>query len=208
MRLFFSVDLPDRLADDVAAVQERFDDAAGLRLTNPEQAHLTLKFLGDVDSDQLDDLRSAAARAVENARIEPDQMTERGATRTGSDDDVGVPVEPFEAEVGGLGVFPSIEYISVVWVGFRDGTAELTALHEALESETTALGFEPEEHEFTPHVTIARMDDARGKDRVQKLVRETDPTIGRFRVEEIRLTESTLTPDGPEYDTVDTFELS
>ena len=195
MRLFFAVDLPDRLADEVAAVQDRLRDAAGLRFTDPEQAHLTLKFLGDVDSDRIDELETAANEVISNAAVEREDGTVE-------------PVEPFEAEVGGLGVFPSIEYISVVWAGFRSGETELTALHEALESETTALGFEPEDHEFTPHVTLARMDDARGKEIVQEAVRETDPTIGRFQVEELRLKESTLTPEGPEYDTVSRFELS
>ncbi|AUX09363.1 2'-5' RNA ligase [Halalkaliarchaeum desulfuricum] len=195
MRLFFAVDLPDRLADDVAAVQDRLRDAEGLRFTDPAQAHLTLKFLGDVDTDRVEELETAAREAISNAEVE-------------HEDGTVAPVEPFEAEVGGLGVFPSVEYISVVWAGFRTGEAELTALHEALEAETTALGFDPEDHEFTPHVTLARMDDARGKEIVQEAVTETDPTIGRFRVEDVRLKESILTPEGPEYDTVARFELS
>ena len=195
MRLFFAVDLPDRLADDVAAVQDQLRDAEGLRFTDPEQVHLTLKFLGDVDSDRIGALETAANEAIANANVE-------------REDGTLAPVEPFEAEVGGLGVFPSIEYISVVWAGFRTGEAELIVLHEALEAETTALGYDPENHEFTPHVTLARMDDARGKELVQETVRETDPTIGRFRVEELRLKESTLTPEGPEYNTVSRFEIS
>lgn len=193
MRLFFAVDLPESLAADVEGTQDRLRDAAGLRFTDPEQAHLTLKFLGDTDPGGVDELRTAAREALSNATVERPDGVE--------------PVRPFEAEVGGLGVFPSLEYIQVVWAGFREGQTELTALHEALEAETTALGFDPEDHEFTPHVTLARMDDARGKELVQEAVRETDPTIGRFRVEEIRLKESTLTPDGPEYETVDSFDL-
>lgn len=194
MRLFFAVDLPESLSEDVEAVQDRLREAEGLRFTDPEQAHLTLKFLGDTDPGQLEDIQSAAREAIANAHVERDD---------GSAGAIG----PFEAEVGGLGVFPSIEYVRVVWAGFREGGAELAALHEALEAETTALGFEPEDHEFTPHVTLARMDDARGKELVQEVVRETDPTIGRFRVEEVRLKESTLTPEGPEYETVEAFEL-
>ncbi|MFC6726125.1 2'-5' RNA ligase family protein, partial [Halobium palmae] len=46
MRLFVSVDLPSSLADSVAAAQEPLADAAGLRFVEPEQAHVTLKFLG------------------------------------------------------------------------------------------------------------------------------------------------------------------
>ncbi|EMA46468.1 RNA 2',3'-cyclic phosphodiesterase [Halobiforma nitratireducens] len=184
MRLFVSVDLPDELADDVADLQATFADASGLKFTDPEQAHVTLKFLGDVDDDRLPALESELETAV----------TEAG-------------VDPFDARIGGLGVFPTLEYISVLWAGTETGGAELTALHEAIEERTTAMGFDEEDHQFTPHVTLARMEHAGGKDLVQDLVRERDPTVGELRVGEVRLTESTLTDDGPVYSTVERFSL-
>jgi 2'-5' RNA ligase len=182
MRLFVSVNVDD-LAEEVQHVQEPFH-LDGLDPTDPEQAHVTLEFLGDVDGGELDALIDDLAAAV---------------------DDAGV--DPFDAELGGYGVFPTLDYISVVWLGVGEGGAELTRLHEAVEDRTTALGFEPEDHEFTPHVTLARMDHAANKDRVQELVRERDPDAGTDRVEEIRLTESNLTPSGPEYETVERFPL-
>jgi 2'-5' RNA ligase len=69
------------------------------------------------------------------------------------------------------------------------------------------LGFEGTDHAFTPHVTLARMGDARGKELVQRVVRGTDPDLGAFRVSDVRLTESTLTDDGPAYETVRTVGL-
>ncbi|WP_123538024.1 RNA 2',3'-cyclic phosphodiesterase [Halosimplex salinum] len=182
-RLFVSVDL-DGLADEIAAVQERFEGASGLNVTDPEQAHVTLKFLGDTDPDRLDDLVDELDAAVADAGV-----------------------GPFEAEFGGLGVFPSLDYISVVWVGTRSGGEELTRLHEAVEERTTAMGFDEEDHEFTPHATIARMEHAGGKERVQDVVREDDPDVGRLEVEEMRVKESVLGPDGPTYDTVERFPL-
>lgn len=185
MRAFVSVDL-DGLAEEVAAVQEEFAEAPGLNLVDPEQAHVTLKFLGEVAEDEREMLEKELAAAVDQS---------------------GVP--RFDAEFGGLGVFPHLGYISVVWAGVREGVgaAELTALHEAIEERTTALGFDPEEHEFTPHVTLGRMDHAGGKDLVQELVEEWNPTIGTLDVSEVRLTESTLTHEGPEYSTVARFPL-
>ncbi|WP_284010617.1 RNA 2',3'-cyclic phosphodiesterase [Haloarcula pelagica] len=184
-RLFVSVDL-DGLADAVRAVQDRFEGASGLRFTDPEQAHVTLKFLGDTESDRIDELLAELEAAV---------------------DDAGV--APFEARFGGLGVFPSMEYVSVVWFGVREGAgaAELTALHEAIEGRTVAMGFEPEDHEFTPHVTLARMDHAGGKALVQEVVRSTDPDVGSLAVDEIRLTESVLGPDGPTYRNIESISL-
>ena len=183
MRLFVSADL-DRLADEVAKLQSEFEDAGGLRFTDPTQAHITLKFLGDTDPNRLPKLTEAIESAIEDA-------------------DTGL----FAAEIGGLGVFPSLDYISVVWVGVRGGTQELTALHETIERETTALGFDPEDHEFTPHATLARMDHAGGKELVQNVVQNRDPDLGTVEFEEIRLTESELTEDGPEHSTVERFEL-
>ncbi|EMA22483.1 RNA 2',3'-cyclic phosphodiesterase [Haloarcula argentinensis] len=184
-RLFVSVDL-DGLEDAVASVQARFDGISGLRLTDSGQAHVTLKFLGDTDSDRIDDVVAALETAVEDSGV-----------------------DPFEAEFGGLGVFPSLSYISVVWIGVHDGQgdAELTALHEAIEDRTVAMGFDPEDHRFTPHATIARMDHAGGKETVQHVVENDDPAVGRLRVAEIRLKESELGPDGPTYRTVDSVSL-
>ncbi|UIO99992.1 RNA 2',3'-cyclic phosphodiesterase [Halobaculum sp. CBA1158] len=192
-RLFVSVDLPDRLADGVAALQDPLRDVPSLRFTDPEQAHVTLKFFGEVNESRVGDVTEALERAVASA------ARSAAESRTESDD---AGVGPFDAEVGGLGVFPSREYVSVIWVGVREGegAAELTRLAGAVERATVALGFDEADHEFTPHVTLARMDDARGKDRVLEYL-ETDPTVGRFEVDEIRLTESTLTEKGPEYET-------
>ncbi len=183
-RLFVSVDLPDALADGVEEVQDEFRDASGLNFTDPDQAHVTLKFLGDTDADRIDPLVDELAAAVDEAGV-----------------------DPFEATYGGLGVFPSLEYISVVWLSVEAGGEEMTRLHEAIEARTTAMGFEAEDHEFTPHVTLARMEHAGGKELVQELVREREPTVGTTEVTEVRLTESELGPGGPEYSTVERFEL-
>jgi 2'-5' RNA ligase len=183
MRLFVSADV-DELADDIAAVQEPFADTDGLRLTDPGQAHVTLKFLGGVAEQRLADLSDAVEAAVDRSDV-----------------------APFSAELGGLGVFPNLDYISVVWLGVRQGSNPLTRLHEQLEERTTALGFDPEDHAFTPHVTLARMDHAGGKETVQRLVRSRDPTVGTLTVDEVCLTESNLTSNGPVYETVERFAL-
>jgi 2'-5' RNA ligase len=184
MRLFVSIDLHDDLTEGVAGVQERFADASGLSFTDPAQAHVTLKFLGDTDPERVPEITDAIAEAVDDV-------------------DFG----PFETEFGGLGVFPSLDYISVVWLGVRDGSQAMTLLHEAIEPRVYDLGFEPEEHDFTPHVTLARMEHAGGKELVQEVVRDGDPTVGSMEVDQVRLTESELTADGPVYSTVEAFDL-
>lgn len=182
MRTFVSVDFPE-LTDGIKAVQSRFGDPAGLRFTDPDQAHVTLKFLGEIDEGQREPLQDALATAVDEA-------------------DVG----PFEAQVAGLGAFPSRDYISVVWLGVDDGGA-MARLHEEIETQATALGFEPADHDFTPHVTIARMDHAGGKDRVQRVLDEYDPVVGTASVSVVHLTKSTLTDDGPVYESLQRFAV-
>jgi len=186
MRLFVSVDLPVSLADTVETVQAEFSEADGLNFVDPKQAHFTLKFLGETNPERLNKIKTAIRDAVDEAAV-----------------------DPFDCTIGGLGVFPSLEYITVVWVGVREGKgdAELTRLHEAVEAEMTVLGFEAESHEFTPHITLARMTNARGKSVVQEVVQETDPTVGMFRVDSVQLTESTQTDSGPEYETVAEVDL-
>lgn len=92
MRAFFAVDLPDDLAPRVADAQAALGDAAGLALVDPEQTHVTLKFLGDIAEDNddttptLDDVIAAGKQAVETANV-----------------------DPFECAVEGFGVFPSLD---------------------------------------------------------------------------------------------------
>lgn len=184
MRLFVSVDLPDGLAEPIAALQADLEPADGIDLTDPTQAHLTLKFLGKVDEDRVETVEAALQRAVEAADV-----------------------RPFEATFEGVGAFPSEDYIRVVWLGVSNGSQAFSELAAAVETELTDIGFAPEDHDFTPHVTLARMRHAGGKERVQTFLREQDPTVGSMTVEEIRLTESRLGPEGPEYRTVTAVPL-
>lgn len=184
MRLFVSVDLPSRLADDIAALQEQFADASGLSFTDPEQAHVTMKFLGETDENHVGEIVDALEEAVATAAV-----------------------EPFEATYGDLGVFPSLEYIRVLWLGVREGSRPFVRLHDPIEAQLVDLGFEPADHEFTPHVTLARMEHAGGKELVQRLVETQSPVVGTATVTAVTLTESRLTDDGPVYETVERIPL-
>ena len=185
MRAFVSVD-PEGLEGEIEALQGEFEDVDGLDFVAPESVHLTLFFLGEIDSEG--DRLEAVTDAIEE-----------GVSESG--------VSSFEAAFGGLGVFPSREYICVLWVGVREGSEKLTRLQERIEGRLTDLGFEPDDHDFTPHATIARMRHAGGKERLQRKLDELDATLGTGTVEAVHLTESTLTGDGPEYETVEQFSL-
>lgn len=185
MRLFVSVDLPDRLAAAIGDLQAEFDAADGLRFTDPTQAHITLKFFGTVSETEYDEIVALTQAAVEAADT-----------------------EPFRVTLGGLGVFPSREYIRVLWLGVEAGGAKLSRLHDQLEQRAVDAGFDPAQHSFTPHVTLARMEHAGGKDLVQAKLDALEPTVGSFEVTALRVTESELTDDGPVYHTRERIPLS
>jgi 2'-5' RNA ligase len=182
MRLFVSVGV-DGLEAAIAGVQTPLRGLSGLRTSDPANAHVTLNFLGEGDHD-LDALTEAIEAAIETA-------------------DVG----PFDATLEGVGAFPSPSYIRVIWLGVGDGAGPLTALHNAIEAETTALGYEAKRHDFTPHVTLARMKHAGETAEVRGFLETQDPEVGPFAVETVRLNESTLSADGPAYRTKAEFEL-
>ncbi len=182
MRLFISVSF-DELEAAIAEVQTPLRELPGLRTTDPANAHVTLKFLGEGDHNH-DALSEAIEKAVETAAV-----------------------GPFTVTLEGVGAFPSPEYIRVVWLGVGNGTEAVGELHRELEAETTALGYEAERHEFTPHVTLARMEHAAAKADVQEFLETRDPEIGPVSVEALRLKESTLSADAPEYRTIAEFGL-
>jgi 2'-5' RNA ligase len=99
------------------------------RLAPPENWHITLRFLGDVD--QVTYERFFAALEVED-------------------------VEPFRIRLDGLGAFPNARRATVIWIGVDDGVAGLTELNEITEGAAQSAGLDLEERPFHPHLTLAR----------------------------------------------------
>ena len=124
-------------------------------------------------------------------------------------DEASEAVGPFRVELGGTGVFPSRDYVSVVWVGVREGVEGLTRLHEALEESLVGRGLADEaEHDYVPHVTLARMNSGRGRTEVLGFVDEhEDVTLGDFEASRLRLKSSVLRDDGSVHKTEYEAEL-
>jgi 2'-5' RNA ligase len=176
MRLFFAIELGDRVLDllDSQTAPLRAE-APDLAWTSREQRHLTLKFLGDVPDD-------AHARLIEAA--------ERIAARQ----------RRLEMSIGGIGAFPNFRRARVVWIGVEQ-EPRLELLHHDLEVACEESGFEVEGRPFRPHITLARIrtpldvERARSMARVARSVRVHTTEL----VERITLFESTLAPSGARY---------
>ena len=136
IRAFVAIELPDELKLALARLQDRLKSgrAAPVKWVDPHGIHLTLKFLGDISSDMAGKVTSALEEAV------------RG-------------ISPFQLETGGLGAFPDLRRVQIVWVGLTGEVSRLSQLHKSIEAGLSGLGFLPEKRAFTPHLTLARLRD-------------------------------------------------
>ena len=181
MRLFVAVMPPPevRCAARVAA-EEATRGLNSIRWTKQGNIHLTLKFLGEVPEESLQDVCDALEKSCSVHA-------------------------PFDASLGGLGAFPSPRRAQVIWAGMDEGSGEMSALAAEIEAALKPLGFQREERPYVPHTTLGR---TRGKPLSIELPDTSIAGIRTFRVERVDLVRSTLTPGGPIYGIVETFSLS
>lgn len=112
--------------------------------------------------------------------------------------------KPFSLSVRGVSFFPSLERINVVWVGVE--SPELESLMKKINLSLNYL--RKEEHEETPHLTIARVKSDKNKEKLQKLVEKyRTASFGEMTVDKIIVFESELGKEGPKYTVVKEFLL-
>jgi 2'-5' RNA ligase len=141
-----------------------------------------MKFLGEVSEDKIPAITEAIRTAIKD-------------------------VKPFDIHVRGVGVFPSLRYIRVVWAGIAEGRDHIIAIQQNLDRELEKLGFKPE-REFVPHLTLARVKTARHKEKLAMLVeRMVNEEFGVTHARAIELKQSKLTPKGPIYTTLARIEF-
>ena len=135
-------------------------------------AHLTLKFLGEVDPALLGPLGSALPSAV--------------AT-----------LAPFPLELRGVGAFPDRERPRVAWVGVGEGADVVRDLARRVDEAAGTVGLPRENRPFVPHTTWMRIRGPRDLGVAERwLAAGEDRTFGRTVVREVILFESELRRDG------------
>jgi len=138
----------------------------------PENLHLTVRFLGEVDEGRVGSLE---ALAKEVAR----EFT------------------PFSLELERLSAFPSPRRARVLWIGPAGIAEEFVALMQLVEEEVRRLGFRPEMKEPKVHVTLSRFKIPRDISRVIEEVSLNCPL--QVNVRDLTLMQSVLRPEGPLY---------
>jgi 2'-5' RNA ligase len=178
IRTFVAVEIGSAVRGRVADLVERFRAAgAKVKWVATENLHVTLKFLGDVDTPQIRDVCRAVEQAVADAA-------------------------PFEFELRGAGAFPDTRRPRTVWLGIGQGSQDLVALNERIEPPLAELGFRREARRFQPHLTIGRVRrGGAALAELGKLLREhEDFPIGLTRASEAIVFSSQLAPSGPTYE--------
>lgn len=131
MRLFIAINFTSKDRQKIARAARKMREAElPVRWVEPDQIHLTLKFLGEVRPERVAEVKEAVARVAEKTRT-------------------------FPLKLGGAGAFPTMRRPRVIWLG-AEASAELRCLKHDLEWELAPLGFEREVRAFHPHVTLGR----------------------------------------------------
>ncbi len=187
IRSFIAIELPDELKLELGRLvaQLKSGKQPWVKWVDPDSIHLTLKFLGNITIDST----GGITRAMEEAA--------RG-------------ISPFHLEVKGLGAFPNLKRVQVVWVGLSEETDKLYQLQQRLESNLEHLGFAPEKRKFTPHLTLARVRDQASledRQRLGQLIAGTRFEGGTMKVDAINLMKSQLTREGAIYSLISSVKL-
>jgi 2'-5' RNA ligase len=190
-RLFVAAWLPAPLRQEAAGMLGRLRESeAEVRWVPPENLHVTLQFLGDVEAERAEELVGLLRGALAGASA-------------------------FPLALSGLGTFPARGVPRVVWAGFACGGRELAALASRLERVLVPAGFlAPSDRPFRAHVTLGRPRSRRGgtprgMESLRALLEQLPAPAGEERLlEEVKLAASTLSPRGAHYREVARFPLA
>src|SRR5437762_12618746 len=166
-RLFIAIDLPDQIAESLAALDPHY---RGLIFSPPQQIHLTFAFFTAVEPPTADLLKQKLA---------------------------AISFKAFFLPVTGLGTFSKKGVPHILWIGVAHAHPHLFQLHKRVNEAALACNLPIEERAWTPHFTIARGRGISSALMQSFLKKHRDYDAGMMHVEEFHLYQSTLTPAGP-----------
>jgi 2'-5' RNA ligase len=174
-RIFLAVETPADIRQAMAGLTDRLRGAgAEVRWEPPAKLHATIRFFGETPDRLLAPLVTALDLAAGTAA-------------------------PFPVIYRGVGGFPTLRNPRVIWIGMEDPSGTLRPLQQRIESSARELGFEPEEKEFHPHVTLGRVRGGRNLHGLLARVESVTFEAGPARISEILLMKSVLQPSGSVY---------
>lgn len=167
-RLFIAIDFPEPVRAALALLQNGLPDA---RWAPPEQLHLTVRFVGEVEGSVFADLQDALT---------------------------AVRCDPFEMALSGMGHFPPRGQPRVLWAGVTAHEA-LATLRRKVEAALATAGIGPEGRKFAPHVTLARLKGTPLRRVAEYLAHHAGFASAPFTVEAFHLYSSILSNAGAKH---------
>lgn len=178
MRIFVALPLPEPIRQSLGGLRSGLP---GARWVEPENMHVTLRFIGEVDGHEVEEIDAVLA-------------------------EISAPA--FDLSVGGIGFFERGRKVHTIWAGIEapDGMAHL---QKKVESAVVRAGFEPERRKFRPHVTIARLRST-PVHRIGAYVEAHGGNVdsGAFRADRFTLFRSRLGHEGASYEALVDYPLT
>ena len=171
-RLFVAIRPPEEVRDALVDTMEKIDAA---RWQDEEQLHLTLRFVGEVDRHQAEDLADALSQ---------------------------VRMRPLVLHAEGVGHFERKGVPRAIWARILP-SRELDDLHKRVEQACRSAGVQGNTRRFIPHITIARLNRSSG-DISAWLSRHSDLRLA-WQASGFSLFRSHLSKNGPVYEEVACF---
>lgn len=183
MRTFIAIELNEQTKQKIKELEDKIKDLiiGQIKMVEPENLHLTLKFLGEIKEEKINSFAEEINKIVAN-------------------------FSPFELEIGNIGFFPSVKMPRVLWLGVTEKSGQLFQLKQDLEKNLKKLGSLEEKREFSPHLTLARIKNKISLSQQFENLKEYK--IGKERVEGLSFIQSKLTRQGPVYTLLKKFNFN
>jgi len=187
MRCFIAIDIDKKNRAALSDLQQQLQSSAGIKKidvkwVNPENIHLTLKFLGEVKD----------AKIVEICNIVKD-IADRHKS--------------FELSIESVGCFGG-RSARVLWVGTDDRSNNLRRLQKDLEEALALAGWPRETREFSGHLTLCRIRNSKAGIKLAQMTEEyKDFKLGVMPADSVSVYQSQLTPKGPIYTLLGNYKM-
>jgi 2'-5' RNA ligase len=185
IRAFLAIEPPENILQAMSRLQEKLRQEISGRIswTKPQGQHLTLKFFGDISSEDVKNICTAVQKRV-------------------------VSEPKLNLKIENLGVFPDARRARVIWCGISGDVEKLTTLQKKLDGDFTDIGFPGEDRPFRAHLTLGRIKDSHGLTGINEaLTKNSTFAAGEFNCTELILFQSRLSPQGAIYTKLAKFAL-
>jgi 2'-5' RNA ligase len=188
MRCFIAIDIEEKIRKALGDIQKQLIEKTDVRKgevkwVKPDNIHLTLKFMADIDDEQVAEVSEIAKQ-------------------------IALAHKSFDIDVESVGTFGG-RSIKVVWVGIGKGVEALKALQKDLEEQLAEMGYPPEEREFSAHLTLCRVVSQRAGFKLVETAKQLEHfKLGTVNANALCFYQSQLTPQGPVYTLLDSFKLT